>query len=87
MKGRLIVVAALLLAACETGPTPEEIRAMDVAACDAAGFEAESDAHRLCLLLQNTNRRLDVLDRRMNFLELDVRSYFNRPLGYCREPC
>lgn len=60
---------------------------MDVAACDAAGFEADSDAYRLCLLLQNTNRRLEVLDRRLNFLELDVRTRFNRSFGYCREPC
>lgn len=87
MRALLGLALVLLLAACETGPTPEELRAMDSAACDLAGFEAESDAYRLCLLLQSTNRRLDVLDRRLNFLELDVRTRFNRPLGYCREPC
>jgi hypothetical protein len=82
---RLLAAAAALLglAACETGPTPEELQAADLAACDAAGFETGSDSHGLCLLLQTTNRRLTSLERRLNFLELDVRS-FGR-FGYCRD--
>ena len=82
---RLLAGAAVLLglAACQTGPTPEELQAADLAACDAAGFEPGSDAHGLCLLLQNTNRRLASLERRLNFLELDVRS-FGR-FGHCRD--
>lgn len=87
MKGLPVVALGLLLAACTPGPTAEELRAMDMAACDEAGFEPGSDAHRLCLLLQETNRRLDMVGRRLDFLELDVRNFFNRPFGYCRNPC
>lgn len=72
-----------LLGACATGPTAEEVQAFDRAACDAAGFEAGTDAHGLCLLLQSTNRRLDRLERRLDFIELDVRA-FGR-LGTCRD--
>jgi hypothetical protein len=65
----------MLLVACATGPTLEELQAIDTAACDAAGFEPGSDAHGLCLLLQSTNRRLEAVERRLNFIELDVRSF------------
>ena len=78
----LAVAACLALAACATGPTAEEVRAMDLVACDAAGFEPGSDAHGLCLLLQSTNRRLEAVERRLNFIELDVRTTFS-PLGRC----
>lgn len=77
----LLLAASCLLGACEAGPTIEELRAGDIAACSAAGFEAGSDAEGLCLLLQQTNRRLDGLERRLSFLELDVRSW--RGLGRC----
>lgn len=70
-----------MLGACETGPSPEELLASDAAACSAAGFEPGSDAERLCRLLQETNRRLDGLERRLGFLELDVRSW--RGFGRC----
>jgi|GEM_PF-1818437 len=73
----------LVLAACQAGPTVEQLQAMDRAACDAAGFEPGSDAHGLCLLLQDTNRRLASMERRLDFLELDVRS-FSR-FGVCRD--
>lgn len=71
-----LLALAVLLAGCQAVPTAEEVRAFDLAACDAAGFEAGSDAHGLCLLLQSTNRRLDALERRLNFIELDVRTGF-----------
>jgi hypothetical protein len=78
---RLFVPAVCLaLAGCQTGPTPEEQQALDIVACDEAGFEPGSDAHGLCLLLQRTNRRLEALERRLNFIELDVRSgFYNFP--------
>ena len=69
-----IAAVAILVSGCQTGPTVEELRAVDVAACDTAGFEPGSDAHGLCLLLQDTNRRLATLERRLDFIELDVRS-------------
>jgi hypothetical protein len=77
-----VLLAAIGLAACQSGPTAEEVRAVDLAACDAAGFEPEGDAQRLCLLLQATNRRLEALERRMSFIELDVRSAV-LPFGRC----
>lgn len=77
MMRRLVVVIGLagVLGACQTGPTMEEVVARDRAACDIAGFEPGSDAHGLCLLLQSTDRRLEAVERRLNFLELDIRSF------------
>jgi hypothetical protein len=77
--------AVPILAACTAGPTVEEVQAFDMAACDTAGFEAGSDAHGLCLLLQSTNRRLEAVERRLNFIELDVRSGFGWG-GRCIDP-
>ncbi len=77
-----LLPAILLLAGCQTGPTAEEVRAADLAACDEAGFAPGSDAHGLCLLLQGTNRRLAEVERRLNFIELDVRSSLF-PFGRC----
>lgn len=85
MSGRLAVLLLALLtplAACQTGPTLEELRATDLAACEAAGFDEGSEAHGLCLLLQSTNRRLEALERRIAFIELDVRSA-TFPVGRC----
>ncbi len=53
----------------------EELRTADIAACSAAGFQSGSDAERLCLLLQETNRRLEWVERRLNFLEVDSRRW------------
>lgn len=84
-RSRLLAggLGLLLLAACQTGPTIEELQALDEAACDAAGFEPGSEVHGLCLLLQVTNRRLSAVERRLDFIELDVRS-FGR-FGFCRD--
>ncbi len=72
--GLALAGLALSLAACAPGPTPEEIQAFDSAVCDEAGFAPGSDSFRLCLLLQTTNRRIELLERRLTFIELDVRS-------------
>jgi hypothetical protein len=69
-----MVCACLGLAACEAGPTPQEIQAINMAVCDEAGFEPGSDAFGLCLQLQQTNRRIEALERRLTFIELDVRT-------------
>jgi hypothetical protein len=74
LRGLAIVGLCFGLAACETGPTPEEIQAFEQAICDEAGFEPNSDAFRLCLQLQTTNRHIQALERRLTFLELDVRT-------------
>ncbi len=68
-------MACLALGACEAPPTAEELRIADIAACSGAGFQSGSDAERLCLLLQETNRRLEGVERRLNFLEVDTRRW------------
>lgn len=77
-----LVCLCLGLAACETGPTPEEIQAFNMVVCDEAGFEPGSDAFGLCLQLQQTNRRIEALERRLTFIELDVRTAVGWP-GRC----
>lgn len=67
-------VAILLLAAlaaCSVPPreTPEEARARRGAECSALGFKTDTPEQRLCLLLQQTNERLDDLDRRISRLD------------------
>lgn len=84
MKPLPAVLLALGLAACQTGPTPEELTAVDRTACDQAGFATDSDAHKLCLLLQDTNRRLENLERRISFIELDVRGGVGFGFSRCR---
>jgi hypothetical protein len=73
-RGLALIGLCLCLAACETGPTPEEIQAFEQAVCDEAGFEQGSDAFLLCLQLQMTNRRIEALERRLTFIELNVRT-------------
>jgi outer membrane murein-binding lipoprotein Lpp len=51
----------------------EEIRAQIAEAqrldCLAAGFEPDTDAFRLCLLIQDTNQRIAAVERRVDFLD------------------
>ena len=82
---RLTPAPALLLltlAGCATAPpeTPAERVARQGADCTAAGFQRDTEAYRLCLLLQEQNERLAALERRLAFIEQDVR--FPRLGGY-----
>lgn len=65
----------LAVAACATGPTetPVERQARLNADCVAAGFQRDTEAYRLCLLLQEQGERLGALERRLGFIEQDVR--------------
>lgn len=65
----------LPLAACATAPpeTPAERVARQGADCTAAGFQRDTEAYRLCLLLQEQNERMGALERRLAFIEQDVR--------------
>lgn len=71
----------LVLAGCSLPPeeTPDEARLRRTADCRAAGFAPDSSELRLCLLLQQTNERLAVLDRRLRRIEQDVQ--FQGPYG------
>lgn len=69
------LATSLLLGACAAAPveTPVERTARLGADCAAAGFQRESEAYRLCLLLQGQDERLAALERRLAFIEQDVR--------------
>ena len=71
---RLALLASLALAACAS---PEEIReaqlAHDRVACEDVGLEPGSESFTLCLLLQDTNRRLDHIGQRVYLMESDLR--------------
>ena len=74
---RCLVPAAALVAVvgCAAAPveTPVERTARLGADCAAAGFQKDSEAFRLCLLLQGQDERLAALERRLAFIEQDVR--------------
>jgi hypothetical protein len=72
-----------VVAGCATAPveTPAETLARRTGNCQQAGFAPDTAELRLCLLLQETNDRLDVMERRLRFIEQDVqfpRPYFGR---------
>lgn len=74
------------LAGCSLPPveTPAEAQARRIASCQEAGIAADTPEFRLCVLLQQTNDRLDVLERRLTRIEQDVR--FPGPYPYYGSP-
>jgi hypothetical protein len=77
MRPRLVAVAGLLLlAGCAAGvpETPQERQARFQAACNEAGFKADTEANKLCLLIQQQNDRLDAVERRLGFIQSDLNS-------------
>jgi hypothetical protein len=68
VRPALLVSLALLLG-CVPPPTPEELAARHVASCREAGLAPDTDAGRLCLLLEAQNDRLMALERRLQLLE------------------
>lgn len=71
--GAAVLTAAVLLAGCVPAAEIErEIAEANRLGCAEAGFEAGTDAWRLCLLLQDSNRRLEAMERRMLWLESEV---------------
>ncbi len=70
-----LALLLLPLAGCATAPpeTPAERVARQGADCAAAGFQRDTEAYRLCLLLQEQSERLGALERRLAFIEQDVR--------------
>ncbi|MCL6608788.1 MAG: hypothetical protein K6T74_11925 [Geminicoccaceae bacterium] len=74
---RLGIVAALALAAgsagCRTAAELEQAAAeARRASCLEAGFTEGSDAYRLCLLLEETQERIARLERRIDFLDMEL---------------
>lgn len=64
-----LALSALLLVGCAPPPTPEEVAARRAASCREAGLAPDSDAGRLCLMLEAQNDRLAALERRLQLLE------------------
>ncbi len=63
-----------LLAACQSAAEHRAAFEAEIrASCTQQGFAADSDAFRLCLLLETTNVRLRNIERRLDILELDLR--------------
>lgn len=72
-----LVLALILLpfAGCALPPaeTAEEAALRRGLSCREAGFTQGSEDYRLCILLQQTNERLASVERRLAFIEQDVR--------------
>lgn len=79
----VLLSALLLMGACAAAETPVERQARLQADCAAAGFEKDTEAFRLCLLIQHQNERLARVERRLGFIEQDVRF---PPFGYRHWP-
>ena len=75
----------LVVAGCALPPveTPEAARERRLAECRSAGFTADSPELRLCVLLEQTNERLEQLDRRLRRIEQDVQ-FFPGPHPHAR---
>ena len=69
----LLVPAAL--AGCNLPPaeTPAEAAARRSVSCAEAGFVRDTPEFKLCLLLQDTNERLEAVERRLRFIEQEQR--------------
>ena len=82
MKPASILSCLLLLGlvGC-TDIDPAILAEHDRTACEELGFERDSDSWKLCLLLQDQNRRLAYIENRIGFIELDVDRY-----GYLHRP-
>lgn len=72
----LLLIVAMALAGCAALPqpeTPEQALTRRTATCQQAGIGESTPEFRLCLLLQQTNERLDAVERRLSWIEQDVR--------------
>ena len=84
MRRLCALVMVILLGGCAVAAreTPEERAARLQGDCTAAGFQPATEAFRLCLLLQQQDERLAALERRLGFIEQDVRLPPLRPYRY-----
>jgi hypothetical protein len=71
-RARLRLTAlALLLAGCATTPpeTPEQAAERRAVSCTEGGFAKDSDAYKVCLMLEQQNDRLDAMEERLRLIE------------------
>jgi hypothetical protein len=78
MSSRLLTAAGILLLinGCATvqKESPEAYAARLQASCTEAGFQRDTESYRLCLLLQDTNERLDAVEQQVRYV--DTRTSF-----------
>ncbi len=78
MSSRLLTAAGifLLISGCAAAQkeSPEAYAARLQASCTEAGFQRDTESYRLCLLLQDTNERLDAVEQQVCYV--DTRTSF-----------
>jgi hypothetical protein len=81
---RGVAALAALLAGCATPPpeTPEQTAERRSLSCLEAGFAKDSDAYRVCLLLQRQSDRLDAMEQRLRLIE--SQTVYGPPFPYPR---
>lgn len=72
MRRPLVLLALLPLAACAEPLAPADLARIDRRTCEEAGFAQGADAFRLCLLIQDQNRRIGHLESEVT--RLGIRS-------------
>jgi hypothetical protein len=71
----LLIPVLLALAGCAASPPPEtaeQAAARRAISCTEAGLTKDSEAWRLCLLIQQQNDRLNVVEDRLRTIELQT---------------
>jgi len=71
---RLFLLALGTLAGCASTPpeTIEQAQERRALSCSEAGFTKDTDDWRLCLLIQQQNDRLTVMEKRLSSIELQT---------------
>lgn len=71
MDRAALVLMLLLLGGCATQPqeTPEQAAERRLVSCREAGFTPDTEAWRLCLLIERQNDRLSEMERRLRIID------------------
>jgi hypothetical protein len=76
MSSRLLTAAGILLLinGCATvqKESPEAYAARLQASCTEAGFQRDTESYRLCLLIQDTNERLDAVEQQVRYVDMNT---------------
>ena len=75
MRRPLLLLALLPLAACVEPLAPADLARIDQETCAEAGFAPNADAFKLCLLIQDQNRRIGLLESEVTRLGLRSDSF------------
>ncbi|MCS6878484.1 MAG: hypothetical protein NZP72_09305 [Geminicoccaceae bacterium] len=68
-----IVLLVLAVSGCRTIAELEQAaREARAADCKAAGFVEGTDPFRLCLMIRETNERIERVERRIDFLDTEI---------------